>query len=459
MHIKGETSQFSRLKTGYGIICSKGGWILTCNNIASDITNIKAKTKNEEPFEVGLFHRDTDLDLAILKPTKTPVFNEPNSTPSKSKPFKHLEFDHFLDNKHLFCTPALIITPEDNIIPAEVSSSDPMENNVNITKLEVCCTNAKDKDISGCPILAKLGGVLGMVNLSLEKNPKRPNSVLGIASDTIKLYLRSIDKIWSEAEKCIKDINLDIFMLMTYKVNEDEENYNKELKNPQSVYYKYLKNFKEGIFKLKKINNEWQQMIDDAQTILMKIAPSNSVNLEIHFFVKPRSFHEKNQTIYEICKIIHYSFSEIYSDFTFIDTSSVYIFEQLKWFLNWNTLLKRNEDKIKDIQNDYYMVIDVLRKSQLITKEEDSMIKLENGINESVAKFIELLSIRYPSDIDFIVAELHDKRLGKVANFYNGLKINAMELADPFKSAQKSTTANVTGSGFVSEVSSLLCNV
>ena len=458
MRIQGKTSQFSELETGYGIICSKDGWILTCNNIVSRITNIEAKTKNEKPFEVGLFHCDTDLDLAILKPTKTPVFNVPDSTPSKSKPFKYLKLDQFLDDKHLFCTPALIITPENRVIPAKeiISSSELKENNVNITKLEVCCSNAKDKDISGCPIIAKLGGVLGMVNFSFEKknlNSSRPNSVLGIASDTIKLYLKSIDKIWREAEKYIKSINLDIGMLITYKVNEEKEKYNKELKNSQSIYYKYFESFKEGIFNLRKINREWQQMIDEAQIVLTIIAPSNSVNLEIHFLLKPRSFYEKNQTIYEICKIIHYSFSEIYSDFTFIDTSSVYIFEQLKWFFIWNTLLKRNENKIKDIQRGY-KVIDVLRKSQLITEEEYTMIRQENGINESATKFIEVLSSRYPSDIDYIVAELHDKKLGKEAIFYNGLKVNAMKLADPFKSAKESTSASVTGSGLVSGVSS-----
>ena len=447
--------EFSEFKAGYGIICSKDGWILTCHNIVDSIENAQAKTKNEETFQVGFFHYDTDLDLAILKPTKTPVFNVPDTKPSEFKPFNYLRLDKFANDRSSFCNPILIISHEDTSKEI-ISSSELKENKIIITKPEVYCEIAKNKEISGCPIIAKIGSVIGMVNLSLEKE-NSSNSILGIASDTIKLYLKSIGKIWSEAKQYINSLNSDISMLLSYKVNE--EKYEKELKNPQSTYYKYFDRFSKGIFNLQETNPKWKQMMDETLQIMQKIvAPSNSVNLEIHFLVKPKSFHDKSQTVYDICEIIHDNFSAMYTDFTFIDTSSVYIFEQLKWFLIWNSLLKTNEDKIKNMQESD-KVIDVLQISQLLSEEEYMMIKQAHSISESVVKFVEVLSSRYPSDIDFIVAELQDKKLGEEAHFYNGLKINAMELDDPFKSAKESTSASVTGSGLVSGVSSPLCNV
>ena len=452
MRIEGHTSIFSELKTGYGIICSEDGWILTCSNIVCSIENIVVKRKNKESFQVGLFHYDEDLDLAILKPTETPVFDKPHSEPSKFKSLQYLSLNKFVDEKNTFCDPAIIITHEGNIVSSEgLICCEESKNGVNITKLEFCCAKATcPTEISGCPIIAKIGGVLGMVNLSLKTNSS--NSILGIAADMIKPYLRSVEKIWSQASERLRPLVYNyIPMLMHYRVNDKE-----------SRYHIYFDKFNDLILELQEITPKWIQMITEVSSVRQKVAPSNSFNIEIHFLVKPKSFLEKNRTIYEISEIIHHNVSEKFSALTFIDTSSVYIFEQLKWFLIWNSLLKTNEDKIKNIQEGDE-VIDVLHISQLITEEEYMMVKQADSINKSVAKFIEVLSSRYPSDIDFIVAELRKKKLGEVANIYNDLKISTMKLADPFRSAKESslTGAEEIASSFASsslaaEVSSLL---
>ena len=179
------------------------------------------------------------------------------------------------------------------------------------------------------------------------------------------------------------------------------------------------------------IYSDNEEIVDEVIPLIEIIAPG-SVIFEIHLFIKLKSLYKKDQKMLQLCNTLHLRFNEnLYHDFSFIDYSSLCAFECWKWFLEWYTALKVNEASIIYIMIIDNSINDLLLSVRFFTEAEHSAVKGAKTSCERTNKFIEVFSSRYPSDVDFIMAELQEKKAVKIADYFKTLKEKAMKIADP----------------------------
>ena len=86
-------------------------------------------------------------------------------------------------------------------------------------------------------------------------------------------------------------------------------------------------------------------------------------------------------------------------------------------------------------------IMDELVSDQLLSIEEYEAIK-ELTTNKRINKFVEIISKRYPADIDMIAATLQKKQFIGLANYLKIVKENAMSVADPITSLIEKSLVN-----------------
>ena len=433
--LKCDTLNSDLVVKGYGIIFNKSGWIITCYHILSDYDKFIAKTINGcHTFPVELFEFDVKLDLAVLKPA-----NESTSDLdilklfNVSETFKYLGFSESVNFTHSRHNQFFIVASNGCIVKSEGNFHNEIvsQDNVRFTKMviyrEMCSKDAVIQ--SGGPVVIKNNQVLGLVNLSFGSSSPSSNAIVGIACDTLKFYTDYIDKIWPKMKKLVRDLVADYKFLVLCKV--DELQYAKDINNRESKCYKYFDTFKDGYATVLELNHSWTQLVEKLTVLAERVAPG-SLNFEIHLSVKPKSFLQKDQTIYKICELFHLNFDNIFREVKFADATS-YVLESWKWFLIWNTKLKEREDDFKRMLNANNSIIDALFSVQLLSGEEYHAIKTEQITNYARAnKFIAIISRRYPSDIDFIIEALLVRELEEEANVLKELKEDTLQSADPY---------------------------
>ena len=420
-----------RLPESYGIVINKTGWVLTCFNLVSNVASITVEKKDGHVIQMKLFDHDNRSSLAVLEPVEEKTqsnffqideafkhFNESFPCPTT---YTILLKNSFQITKGMICR---------NFIEAHNKINLNINSSYSLEKIKL---HGDMSDISsgGPIILGECKTIIGIINCDLY-NKHITDTLFGIPIDTIHTYICSVEETLNclqnapsriKNDKNLNDKNFDLKKILT--IISKCEDYEKESLDEFCQYVTtILKSYDSDV---------------EAFEIRRRTAPG-CIIFEINFLIVLKCERDEYQTIFELSQAIHKKLAD--SSDSFLKFSYLYVFEHSRWFFEWYTALKENKSDMKDLIGDN-RIIDELVSDQLLSTEEYEAIK-KLTTNKRINKFVEIISKRYPADIDMIAATLQKKQFIGLANYLKMVKENAMSAADPTTSlVEKSLVNNI----------------
>ena len=264
---------------------------------------------------------------------------------------------------------------------------------------------------AGSPItLKRCKTFIGIINCG-ENGIYLRDTRFGIPIGAINTYLCSVEKNPSTSQKYVGRSKI-LISLIKFVDNVMEK------LNLISHY-------------LKETINSYDSDVE-AFKIRRRTAPGNII-FEIHYLIVLKCERDEYQTIFELSQVIHKKLTDSFDSFFIF--SYLYEFEHSRWFS-----VKENKSHMEDIVEDNH-VIDELVSDQFLSTEEYKAIK-ELTTNKRINKFVEIISKRYPADIDMITVTLQKKQFIGLANYLKMVKENAMSVADPIISLIEKSLVN-----------------
>ena len=433
---------------GYGIIVNKNGWILTCYHIVSDTEQIIAITNSGQELLMEIFDFDEMFDLVILRP-----IDETGS-------FKFVNFEASLKLIKLPCRSFLLdnnfVTFEGRIREKHALPLTPLR-----TVIEIHNDNsAHFANFGGPIIIPDLDNFFGIVTdppvvkEKLYSNNCSHNIIFGIGADAINIYLSYVNKKRQEEKdqfRQLSKLEVKVILILQFKANSMQ--YADDSRDPASTCHKILEQVANDMTKL--LQSEHAKIVDKVILLAKKLAPG-SVIFEVRFCITLKSARQKCEAIRQLCQTLHIRFSDkINPDIlNVIDVSSLRVFEDWKWFLEWNTALIVNKSSFRLMTIDSFL-IDLLRTHNLFTEEEYVVLSTELLSQKRTNKFLDIIGTRHPSDIDFIVAVLQQQEQCSIADYFKVLKEKAMKMAEPYENVKQRSTEDNSSNTQVSTVAYL----
>ena len=447
VRVKGDRFFSNQDTKGYGIIVNKNGWILTCYHIVSDTEQIIAVTISGKELLMEIFHFDEMFDLVILRPIE------------ETGSFNFVNFEASLKLIKLPCRSFLL---DDSFVTFEgrIREKHALPPSLR-TVIEIHNDNSANFANFGGPIITPdLDNFLGIVTdppvvkEKLFSNNCSNNIIFGIVADDINIYLRYVNKKRQEEKDQFRQLSkLEVKVILILQFRANSMQYAVDSRDPASACYKILEQVANDMTKL--LQSEHAKIVEEVILLAKKLAPG-SVIFEARLCITLKSARQKYEAIRQLCQTLHIRFSDkINPDIlSVIDVSSLRVFEDWKWFLEWNTALIVNKSSFRLMTIDSFL-IDLLHTHNLFTEEEYVVLSIELLSQKRTNKFIDIIGTRYPSDIDFIVAVLQQQEQGSIADYFKVLKEKAMKMAEPYENVKQRSTEDNSSNTQVSTVAYL----